>query len=128
MYLKSIAALCVVASASAFAPAGSFGVRSSTKLFFEYGKYNDQMWDSDAKKDVYGSWDPTAARSTTNFNPYETFGGNSPDCSGIYPGESRYKDPSRPDVSFAIMMEERAYMEALEQKAGDAPGAAGCKN
>jgi hypothetical protein len=40
-----------------------------------------------AKKDVYNKWDPSAARSTRNFNPFETFKGNSPDASGIYPGE-----------------------------------------
>lgn len=33
------------------------------------------------------SRDPNAPRSTRNFNPFETFKGNSPDASGIYPGE-----------------------------------------
>jgi hypothetical protein len=51
-----------------------------TKLNFEYGEYDD-------KKDVYKKWDPATPRSTRNFNPFETFKGNSPDASGIYPGE-----------------------------------------
>ena len=65
-----------------------------------------------------------------NFNPFETFLGNSPDASGIYPGEPFYKDPQRPDVSYAIMLAEKAEFaeRAAAPKAGDAPGAAGCKN
>ena len=58
-----------------------------SKLNFEYGEYDDKLWDQDSKKDVYNKWDPTAPRSTRNFNPFETFKGNSPDASGIYPGE-----------------------------------------
>ena len=79
------------------------------------GKYDDKLFDNDAKKDVYNAWDPTKPRSTTNFNPFETYKGNTPDASGIYPGEPRYKDPQRGAASFAIMMAERA--EAEERKA-----------
>mmetsp|Transcript_35699 Transcript_35699/g.54110 ORF Transcript_35699/g.54110 Transcript_35699/m.54110 type:complete len:89 (+) Transcript_35699:197-463(+) len=88
------------------------------------------MWDHDSKKVVYGQWDPTAPRTPLNFNPFETFLGNSPDASGIYPGEQRYKDPKRGDVSYAIMMAEKADLEAMKAspKAGDVPGAPGCKN
>ena len=41
-----------------------------------------------------------------------------------------YKDPTRGDVSFAIMMEEKADAEEREAnpKAGDEPGCPGCKN
>lgn len=85
---------------------------------------------SPAKKDVYGSWDPTQPRSATNFNPFETWDGNSPDASGFYPGEGFYKDPTRGDVSFAIMMAERAESEerAANPKAGSAPGCPGCRS
>mmetsp|Transcript_18886 Transcript_18886/g.27608 ORF Transcript_18886/g.27608 Transcript_18886/m.27608 type:complete len:89 (-) Transcript_18886:363-629(-) len=88
------------------------------------------MWDNDAKKDVYAKWDPTSTRSTRNFNPFETFEGNSPDASGIYPGERRYKDPICPDTNFTIMIAERTEAEerAGNPKAGDVPECAGCKN
>ena len=79
---------------------------------------------------MYNKWDPLQERSTRNFNPFETFGGNSPDASGIFPGENRYKDPTRGNVSFAIMMAERKEAEerAANPKPGSAPGCAGCKN
>merc|ERR1719343_745528 len=83
-----------------------------------------------AKEDVYNSWDPNAPRSPNNFNPFETWDGNSPDCSGFYPGEGRYKDPARPDVSYQTMMAEREKMEARKAnpKPGDVPGCPGCRN
>lgn len=128
-YSKTLALIALVASASAFAPT-QFGARTGTRMFFEYGDYDDKLWDNESKKVVYAKWDPASPRSTRNFNPFETFLGNSPDASGIYPGENRYKDPQRGDVSFAIMMAERAEAEAraASPKAGDAPGAPGCKN
>jgi hypothetical protein len=128
-YAKTLALIALVTGANAFAPA-SFGVRSATRLFFEYGEYDEKLWDNDAKKEVYNKWDPNSPRSTRNFNPFETWNGNSPDASGIYPGEPRYKDPIRPDVNFAIMMAERAEAEerAANPKPGDVPGAPGRKN
>jgi len=83
--MKSVIAVALVASASAFVPAQN--ARMPTKLNFEYGEYDDKLWDNDAKKDVYNKWDPATPRSTRNFNPFETFKGNYPDASGIYPGE-----------------------------------------
>merc|ERR1740136_144305 len=126
---KSLAIITLAASANAFAPA-SFGVRTSTAVFFEYGEYDDKLWDNDAKKVVYAKWDPATARSTQNFNPFETFDGNSPDASGIYPGQNRYKDPQRGDVSYALMQVERAEIEErnANPKAGDVIGCAGCAN
>jgi hypothetical protein len=122
-----------VASAGAFAPA-PFGTRTTTRLFsaadYVYGEFDDQLWDNEAKKVVYAKWDPSQPRSTRNFNPFETWEGNSPDASGIYPGEPRYKDPKRGDVSFAIMMAERAEAEerAAKPKPGSGPGCPGCRN
>ena len=126
--MKVTVALALVASASAFVPATN--MRVSTKLNFEYGEYDDKLWDNDAKKEVYAKWNPTAARSSMNFNPFETLGGNSPDASGIFPGEARYKDPKRGDVSYAIMLVEKAEIEdrIANPKAGEEPGCAGCKN
>lgn len=126
--------LGLVASASAFAPSQSrpafTGIHSNTALFMDYGKYDDKLWDMPAKLDVYSTWDPSQPRSTQNFNPFETFEGNSPDASGYYPGEGRYKDPQRPDVSFAIMQEERKILDdiAANPKPGATPGAPGCRN
>mmetsp|Transcript_42746 Transcript_42746/g.84004 ORF Transcript_42746/g.84004 Transcript_42746/m.84004 type:complete len:133 (+) Transcript_42746:88-486(+) len=130
---SKIVALSLIASASAFAP--TFGTRSltrSTPLQAEFvrGDYDDKLYDHDAKKAVYAKWDPAAPRSGQNYNPFETFNGNSPDASGVFPGEPRYKDPTRGDVSFAIMMVERADLEAIAAapKPGSEPGCAGCKN
>ena len=126
---KSLAVIALATSATAFAPALN-GVRQSVSLNFQYGKYDEQMFDNDAKKELYDAWDPNAPRSSTNFNPFETFGGNSPDASGIYPGEMRYKDPVRPDVNFAQMMVEREEIEFRQAnpKPGEVPGCPGCKN
>eukprot|EP00557_Chaetoceros_sp_GSL56_P011607 CAMPEP_0176477906 /NCGR_PEP_ID=MMETSP0200_2-20121128/894_1 /TAXON_ID=947934 /ORGANISM="Chaetoceros sp., Strain GSL56" /LENGTH=129 /DNA_ID=CAMNT_0017873791 /DNA_START=181 /DNA_END=570 /DNA_ORIENTATION=+ len=129
MFSKTLAIIALATSASAFAPT-QFAGRATTRMFFDFGEYDGKMWDSVAKNDVYNKWDPNQPRSTRNFNPYETFEGNSPDASGIYPGEPRYKDPIRPDMNFQVMMAERAEAEqrAASPKPGDAPGAPGCKN
>mmetsp|Transcript_15172 Transcript_15172/g.24685 ORF Transcript_15172/g.24685 Transcript_15172/m.24685 type:complete len:129 (+) Transcript_15172:314-700(+) len=128
MQMKITVALALVASAAAFVPAQQ--ARMTTRINFEYGQYDDKLWDHAAKKDVYNKWSPTVARTGNNFNPFETFKGNSPDASGVYPGEQWYKDPTRGDVSYAIMMEEKADIEAMAEapKAGFEPGCAGCKN
>lgn len=126
--MKTAILALTVAGAAAFAPVQT--PRVSTALNLEYGKYDDQLWDNNAKKEIYAAWDPNAPRSVTNFNPFETWDGNSPDASGFYPGEIRYKDPARGDVSFDIMMAERAEAEerAANPKPGDAPGCPGCRN
>ena len=117
----------LVASAAAFAPASV--MKTSTALNLQYGEYDGQQWDNDAKKIIYAKFDPATARSVNNFNPFETFEGNSPDASGYYPGETGYKDPARGDVNFASMMIERAEIEErlANPKAGFAPGCLGCK-
>ena len=127
--MKFIVTLAALASASAFAPQ-PFGARTATAVFNNFGEYDNKMWDNDAKKDIYGKWAPATARSPMNFNPFETFEGNSPDCSGRYPGEPFYKDPARGDVSYQIMMDERKEAEArvAAPKAGDTPGCPGCRN
>ena len=85
MQMKITVALALVASAAAFVPAQN--ARMTTRINFEYGQYDDKLWDHAAKKDVYNKWSPTVARTGNNFNPFETFKGNSPDASGVYPGE-----------------------------------------
>lgn len=121
--------LGLAASASAFAPT-PFGARVGTQLNFEFGKYDDKLWDQDSKKDIYDSWDPESPRSSMNFNPFETWKGNSPDASGVFPGEAFYKDPMRGDTNFQTMMAEKADAEerAANPKPGNVPGAPGCKN
>mmetsp|Transcript_17426 Transcript_17426/g.28160 ORF Transcript_17426/g.28160 Transcript_17426/m.28160 type:complete len:129 (+) Transcript_17426:454-840(+) len=128
--MKVIASLALVASASAFVPATNMVASTRLNAEMVWGEYDDKMWDNDAKKEVYAKWDPTAPRTALNFNPFETFGGNSPDASGIYPGENRYKDPKRGDVSYAIMLIEKAEIEEriANPKPGEEPGCPGCKN
>ena len=72
--------LAVVGSASAFAPQPV--ARASTKLY-NYGKYDEKVWDNTAKKEIYEAWDPAAPRTVENFNPFETWQGNSPDVSTL---------------------------------------------
>ena len=126
-YAKFAFLFALVASASAFAPA-SKPVAFRTALNMEYGKYDDKMWDMPAKQEVYAAWDPTSPRSPNNFNPFETFEGNSPDASGFYPGEGRYKDPQRPDVSYSIMLEERKILDDVAANPKAAKGCPGCRN
>mmetsp|Transcript_58199 Transcript_58199/g.65154 ORF Transcript_58199/g.65154 Transcript_58199/m.65154 type:complete len:128 (-) Transcript_58199:88-471(-) len=109
----------IVASASAFAPLST--PRVSTSLNLSYGEFDGKMWDNEAKKIIYAKFDAGTARSVLNFNPFETFEGNSPDASGYYPGETGYKDPARGDVSYASMQVERAEIE--ERLANPKPGA-----
>lgn len=63
---------------------------------------------------MYSEWDPTKARTPDNFNPFEkNEDGNSCDAGGCFPGEGKYKDPIRPDTSFAIMQAEKAILEEI---------------
>ena len=118
----------LVASAAAFAPAPF--ARMTTRIAMSGGEYDGKLWDNDAKKIIYAKWNPAAPRSPLNFNPFETFEGNSPDASGFYPGEGGYKDPLRGDVSYAVMMVERKEIEErlANPKPGYVPGCPGCKN
>jgi hypothetical protein len=125
--MKSFLLAALVASASAFAPQqAAFGVKTA---LYSGGAYEGKLWDMSAKLEIYGIWDPTAPRSPTNFSPFETWDGNSPDASGYYPGEGRYKDPQRPDVSYASMQEERKILDeiAANPKAGQVAGAPGMR-
>merc|ERR1712003_593876 len=118
----------LLASATAFAPLSV--TRTSTALNLEYGEFDGKLWDNDAKKVVYEKFDPNAPRSVHNFNPFETFEGNSPDASGFYPGETGYKDPQRGDVSYQTMLVERQEIDErlANPKPGYTPGCPGCKN
>uniref|UniRef100_A0A6S8UPP8 Uncharacterized protein n=1 Tax=Chaetoceros debilis TaxID=122233 RepID=A0A6S8UPP8_9STRA len=112
--------------AAAAAPAGA----PPSENAFVFGAFDNVLWSNENKKTVYDQWDPQQPRSTRNFNPFETFGGNSPDASGIFPGQPRYKDPIRPDVSYAIMQAENAERDArnVTPKFMSCPGAPGCVN
>lgn len=118
-----------VAAAPAAAPVAAPAAAPAASGL-SYGKYDEQLWDLPAKLDIYSTFDPNSPRSPQNFNPFETFEGNSPDASGFYPGEGRYKDPKRPDVSFASMQEERATLDDImaNPKPGYAKGCPGCRN
>ena len=114
------------APVAAAAPAGA----PPSENAFVFGAFDNVLWSNENKNTVYDQWDPQQPRSTRNFNPFETFGGNSPDASGIFPGQPRYKDPIRPDVSYAIMQAENAERDArnVTPKFMSCPGAPGCVN
>ena len=75
--MKTFILALTVASATAFAPAAPKPT-SSTALFLEMGAYDGKLWDNEAKKTMYESWDPKSPRTVDNFNPFETWDGNSP--------------------------------------------------
>jgi len=77
-------------------------------------KYTGCVWDMDAKMDIFNQWNPDAPRDYDNFNPFERDdNGNCCDTNGKFPGEVAYKDPQRPDTSFAIMQADRVVMEKI---------------
>ncbi|KAL7479307.1 hypothetical protein ACHAW6_005043 [Cyclotella cf. meneghiniana] len=135
-YLKQRAGVTAAPAAAAPAPAAAPAAAAPAAAApaaaggFQYGEYDEKLWDQVSKKDVYNKWDPNSPRSTRNFNPFETFKGNSCDASGIYPGEPRYKDPIRGDANYQTMMAEKADAEerAANPKPGNVPGCPGCKN
>ena len=67
-FSRVLVALAMMVGVSAFVPnSGAFLGRTALK----YGKYDDQLWDMDAKQDVFNMWDPNSPRSDQNFNPFE---------------------------------------------------------
>jgi len=97
----------------------------------KFGKYDGKLWDQNAKKDVYNQWNPSQPRSTLNFNPFETFNGNSCDASGMYPGDPYYKEPFRGNnVDYTTYLEEQANANerAANPKPGSGQGCPGCKS
>jgi hypothetical protein len=128
-YAPAPAAYAPAPAAYAPAPAAYAPAPAAPAASGNYGKYDDKLWDMDAKQDVYAAWNPAAPRSANNFNPFETWDGNSPDCSGFYPGEGRYKDPKRPDVNYAKMQAERVILDSIaaNPKPGSAKGCPGCR-
>ena len=77
----------------------------------------DGIWGFDRQKEIFLQWNPDAPRTYTNFNPFErNLDGAKADENGCFPGESRgYKSPNRPDVSWAIMQEEKLKLEELSK-------------
>ena len=75
----------------------------------------DDIWGFDAKKACFDAWDPEKPRDYDNFNPFERNDeGAMCDFNGCFPGQSRgYKSPTRPDVSFAKMQEEKAMVDQV---------------
>ena len=117
--------LALIAPAASFMMAPSLSARTQLAA----GKYDGQLWDMDAKVDVWNAWDPNSPRGEFNFNPFErNRDGNACDTGGYFPGETKYKDPMRPDMNFQKMMEEKETMAKIEanKKPGDVPGAPGC--
>eukprot|EP00633_Aureoumbra_lagunensis_P003169 CAMPEP_0197291358 /NCGR_PEP_ID=MMETSP0890-20130614/13994_1 /TAXON_ID=44058 ORGANISM="Aureoumbra lagunensis, Strain CCMP1510" /NCGR_SAMPLE_ID=MMETSP0890 /ASSEMBLY_ACC=CAM_ASM_000533 /LENGTH=127 /DNA_ID=CAMNT_0042764223 /DNA_START=40 /DNA_END=423 /DNA_ORIENTATION=+ len=106
-------------------------VSRPVKPIFGAGKYDGQLWDMEAKMDIWNMWDPNSPRSETNFNPFERNNdGNACDPSGWFPGDTKYKDPMRPSMDYAGMLAEKEKMAWLEEnkKPGDVPGCPGCLN
>lgn len=75
--MKTFILALTAATVTAFAPAAPQRT-SSTALFLEMGAYDGKLWDNEAKKTVYEAWDPSSPRTVNNFNPFETWDGNSP--------------------------------------------------
>jgi len=89
----------------------------------------DGIWGFDRQKEVFLEWNPDAPRTYSNFNPFErNLDGAKADENGCFPGESRgYKSPNRPDVSWAIMQEEKLKLEELSKHPNwGLKGKAGC--
>ncbi|CAN0081077.1 unnamed protein product [Pylaiella littoralis] len=114
-----VGVLAAASTASAFVAPGASVARSlaqptrSATSLMAGGKYDGKLWDDAAKADVLSTYDPSQPRSETNFDPnLKDSAGNKCDASGFYPGEGRYKDPIRPDVSFAEYMKQKAEKEA----------------
>ncbi|KAL7558996.1 hypothetical protein ACA910_010875 [Epithemia clementina (nom. ined.)] len=128
--MKSVIAIvfALLASASAFVPQQPTAFARSKVVVHNYGIFDEKEWGLPQKLEVYATWDPNAPRSPLNFNPFETYEGNSPDASGFFPGEGRYKDPIRPDVNFALMQEERKVLDQIAANPKSKPGCPGCKN
>ena len=80
----------------------------------EMSRFTGQVWDIPAKQAIFAEWDPEAQRTYDNFNPFERDDvGNACDTNGKFPGETAYKDPTRPDVNFAQMQADRVTMEEI---------------
>lgn len=115
----AVGVLAAASCASAFVlPARtSVGVASNTvqrqaTAVFGKGKYDGKVWDDDAKTDVLSTYDASQPWSDTNFDPFKKdIKGNSCDSSGYYPGQTMYKDPIRPAVTWAD------YQASLAKKA-----------
>merc|ERR1711990_868858 len=122
------AVAALYASSEAFTPAGGFLNSRASVSKISMSRFTDQVWDFTAKKQIYDEWNPSAQRTYDNFNPFErNADGNACDTNGKFPGETNYRDPIRPDASWAIMQADKAMMEEINAivKPGDVEGAPG---
>ena len=71
MKFSAVVLALMAAGASAFMPQAQPKLFRLQASFLTYGKYDDQLWDITAKKDIFAAWDPESPRSETNFNPFE---------------------------------------------------------
>ncbi|CBJ27026.1 conserved unknown protein [Ectocarpus siliculosus] len=116
-----VGVLALASAASAFVAPGAAGrgltqqqpTRTSATVVFGQGKYDGKLWDDAAKDDVKSMYNPNEPWSDNNFDPFvKDAAGNKCDSSGYYPGETMYKDPIRPAVSYADYLAAKAKKEA----------------
>merc|ERR1740138_1569460 len=112
---SDIAMLAVAGAAVGGAIGYATKARAGDAQMIELPAEFEGVWSFDAKKWVYGQWDPEKPRTYENFNPFERNDESAMcDTNGCFPGQSRgYKSPIRPDQSWDIMQKERAAMDAL---------------
>ena len=84
----------LVAPVAAFAPTKALP-KAATVVYAD-GKYDGQMWDMAAKKDVWSAWDPNSPRAETNFNPRRPASDAFPSRLGPAPPRARRSQPAAP--------------------------------
>merc|ERR1711988_1379184 len=81
-----------------------------------YNAGGQMTWDMDAKMAIFNEWNPDAARTYDNFNPFERdSNGNCCDTNGKFPGDGGYADPVRPETNWEAMQRDRAFMDELNK-------------
>uniref|UniRef100_A0A7S2UVN9 PS II complex 12 kDa extrinsic protein n=1 Tax=Fibrocapsa japonica TaxID=94617 RepID=A0A7S2UVN9_9STRA len=123
----AVVAVAALSGVSAFNGGVVMG-RASSAL--KMSRFDGQVWGTPQMKEIYDEWNPDLPRSEDNFNPFErNKDGNQCDTSGYFPGDTKYKDPARPDTDFAAMMADRAVMDQLKtEEKFNLKGKPGCYN